>query len=273
MSKFCVRCGTENDDKYTFCKKCGAVLENNAGPAPSYNPQGYCANDFEGVSNEEMAAFTGKNAYKILNKFSRMQLANSKVSWCWPVAVLSFFFGLFGSAIWFFYRKMYKPALILVAAGLVLSATRVAIYYKDFSDVLNQTVYAAQEFVEDATGNDLNDAESIKQFSNRISKAILEAASSARMRAASALSDIERFGSTVLLGMFAMYIYKKHAVKKIKGYRQQYGNSDYYKYGLSAIGGVSAGMAALGVIIMVFVSSIIQTVPLTMYFMNSGLFL
>ena len=126
-NKICSECGTENEEKFKFCKNCGKELEPQKFEQNDYNttsnnqPYGqYGYNDFiipetEGIPNEEVATFVGRKAGKIIPKFAKMQATNSKISWCWPVAILSYFFGPVGAAFWYLYRKMYKMATIFFA--------------------------------------------------------------------------------------------------------------------------------------------------------------
>ncbi len=135
--RICPDCGTENEEEYSYCKNCGAKLEiaenkteyqyNNT-DSGTYNPNfadaksnGFFVDTITGIPSDEVCAFVGKKSPDILKKFSKMEVTGSKVSWCWPVAILGLLLGPIGSAIWFFYRKMYKPALILVALGLAVN--------------------------------------------------------------------------------------------------------------------------------------------------------
>ena len=59
-----------------------------------------------------------------------------------------------------------------------------------------------------------------------------------------------------------MYLYKKHTVEKIKVYRANNSDSEYYSYGIKAMGGTSIGMAVLCIIITIFIQNFISSIPL-----------
>ena len=53
--------------------------------------------------------------------FSKLEITGGKTAWHWPCAILSFLFGPIGAALWFFYRKMYKYAVIFLVVSLLYS--------------------------------------------------------------------------------------------------------------------------------------------------------
>ncbi len=262
MSKICNTCGTENSDEYNFCKQCGTSLAEKEPVINNYNPNtAYGCHppieEIEGVSYKEMSVFVGKNSYKIVDKFIKMKLADSKISWCWPVAVLSFFFGFFGAAIWFFYRKMNKLALILVALGLVFDLAGMALTFNTTVDLMDSTYGLINEIAE--TG------EISASFTDYLS--LIEGASENGNTAMSnLLSDIEKGLSVIGLGMFSLYFYKKHTFAKINAVKQLAPEENIYYYTLAARGGTSSGMVALGVVLMIVLSGIVGTIPQIAYF-------
>ncbi|MGN0494387.1 MAG: zinc-ribbon domain-containing protein, partial [Acutalibacteraceae bacterium] len=106
-----------------------------------YSPYGaYNAYAIDGVPADDVAFFIGKKSTEIMPKFIKMEITRSKTSWCWPAAILGFFFGPLGAAIWFFYRKMYKIALILLAAGAVITFSTAALTYNTDSTVIDSVI-------------------------------------------------------------------------------------------------------------------------------------
>ncbi len=278
----CPECATENEQEYIYCKNCGTPLEtktepvkeaegaeqtqyqqatNNSGytAQPNQNTQqqyytnepfnSYVGVDFiDGIPKEEMHLFIGRKAFEILPKFNKMELAQSKFSWCWPAFILGFLLGPLGAALWFYYRKMYKPAVMLSAIGAVLTIIT--------SLLTMGTTSATIETFFDAfgTGDFTNALESLETIESE--PTVLDTI-------ASLLNDIVNTATGVICGLFGFYIYKKHCVNKILTYRSVQLNPSYYHFGLPAIGGVSGGMLVVGIAVMLgagYISSFITTV-------------
>lgn len=261
MSKFCNSCGTENNEQYLFCKQCGSSLETEEQVTNEYSynaPYAYNSQTqyIDGVSYKEMSAFVGKNSHKIIDKFSKMELADSKISWCWPVAILSFFFGFFGAAFWFFYRKMYKAALIFIALGLVFDIIGLCVTFNSSVNVIDGTYNIVAELQQ---SGDVQGA--MYNFLNMINNVSTDG----NLALSNLFNDFEMLLSVVGMGMFSLYFYKNFAVKRIKNIKQQGLEENVYFYTLTARGGVSAGMVVLGVFIMYISSGIINSIPYIVY--------
>lgn len=247
----CSSCGTENETDYKYCKNCGSELNNEAKnfepknnteyktATPEQNfkrvPNGIIVDNISGVSSEEIALFIGKKAYNILPKFSRMELSNSKVSWCWPVAVLGYLFGPLGAACWFFYRKMYKPAVILSVIGAVLTI---------ITTLMTGGIDLDIDAIVDALMN--GDMEAYASVLESISPKETVFATIGGL-----IENAASIASCILCGIFGLYLYKNHCIEKITTYRAIQADKRYYKMGLASIGGVSGGMATLGAVIMI----------------------
>lgn len=260
---FCSNCSTENESEYVYCKNCGAQLkpENESAPvaneninysqpvpAPQPQPQNnyqtsenrYNAVNFDGVSTEEMNLYIGKKANDIMPKFIKMQITGSKVSWCWPVAVLSFFLGPIGAAFWFFYRKMYKHAALLTVLGAVIT-----FIVTIFSPTLPEEVTMA---LEDAIN--AYDIQAILESVKNIDISTLIVSYTMTL-----IEDIANLVTCVICGIYGFHWYKNDAVEKIHKYRMSQPDPRYYRFGLASIGGVSGGMLALGIVIFCMVST------------------
>ena len=265
----CHECGTENEPQYIYCKNCGASLrpdtvKNNTQYAQgqNYNSE-YNVNNsnqstynrtvipdtIDGVPTEDIVTFVGKKSFNILSIFTNIELTGSKVSWCWPAAVLGFLFGPLGAAIWFFYRKMYKAAVIFMAIGIVFSAAvgiiAGPITDKDFLQGAVESYYSG-----DYAG-----------FYNGVGE-LLRSEDAVRSIAASVLVSAVRIATMIVAGMFGFYFYKRHAVRSINRYRDMSVDPRYYKIGLASIGGTSSGMAVLGVAILILVPNLLSWLTL-----------
>lgn len=245
----CPECSTENEPEYLFCKNCGTPLTQSEPESTHYQSaqtsyevfdDAFSLDCFDGVPKSEMMAFVGKKSKKILQKFSYMELRQKKSSWCWPVAVLSFLFGPIGAALWFFYRKMYKTAFILVAIAILTTAAITLIdpnplSQKELNDAVNSINFSLQQ-------NDTDTAYNIA------AKTFLPP----RRLIAALLQDAVGIAVLFITSIFALYWYKNHAVKKILQYRKSDIDPRYYPIGLAAIGGVSVGMVVLGIVLLFF---------------------
>lgn len=253
----CHECQTENEPKYVYCKNCGTLLKENdekskrkysdynygfsgntnTGGGTYYGTYGVFLDEIEGVPTDDLMTFTGKKSYDIVSKFSKSEITSSKCGWCWPPAILGFLFGPFGSAIWFFYRKMYKLAMIFVAVGIILSTSVAFIAGAetnfDFTEFYSGNYESIYDNIDEADTDTVRD--DIANFVN-LSVSI---------------------ASAVVSGIFGMYLYKRHSINKIKTYNNMTVDPRYYKLGLATIGGTSSGMAVLGIFIMIVCENLI----------------
>lgn len=256
----CSECGTENEEKYAYCKNCGMPLKrekteeksdydfsqsneyeysNNQTDSNTVHntPKGIIVDNIDGIPQEEISLFIGKKSYDILPKFSKMEITGSKTSWCWPAAVLGFLFGPAGVALWFFYRKMYKPAVILSVIGAVVT------FVTSFM-MMGSSQIDFEAFFSSAMNNDLN--------------AALEAISTTETMwtvIADGINNIISILACILGGLYGYYFYKEHCVNKINNFKMYHADQRYYRLGLASIGGVSGGMLAVGILIMVCVNN------------------
>lgn len=256
----CTECGTENEVEYQYCKNCGAVLkssnnfakeeteektENYAYTSQTQNTyssnanstqNGFIVDSINGIPKEEISIFIGQKAFKIMPKFSKMELAQTKVSWCWPAAVLGFLFGPLGAAFWFFYRKMYKPAVVLSVIGAVLTLITTVM-------TLGTSSVDMEAFLNAFSEGDFNAAISSVDTSTSILTMVAEL-----------IDNAASISSGILCGLFGFYLYKEHCVNKIYAFRNVQADQRYYRLGLASVGGVSGGMLALGILIMLGVN-------------------
>lgn len=250
----CQECLTENEPQYEFCKNCGAQLRESEPKTQenfkqtAYN--GYRANfpggkivldDIDGNNTNDVAVFIGKNAHNFIPKFSKMQLSGSKISWCWPAAILGFFFGPLGAALWFLYRKMYKIGAMIMAVGFLLSALNAALFGTaiPFEEMFNSILQSIE------TGNT-----DIALFDTFQQSAVY-----------SFIENVICYVCAIFCGLFGMHFYKKTAVNKIAGVKEKYFDTQYYHLGLATVGGTSGGALFLGFVAMAILNNIISLIP------------
>ena len=258
----CSSCGTENEPEYKYCKNCGnEIIEAQTPPETEFKaepqakpvnqqqtysktPNGFILDNISGVPTEEVALFVGKKAYKLLPKFSKMEFTGSKISWCWPVAVLGYLFGPLGAAIWFFYRKMYKPALLLSLIGAVLTIITTVLSGgsgMDFGAAYDAMLNGDMNAYLDALEGSVNRSDILVNIS-------------------SLLSTATDWATCILCGLFSYYLYRNHCIQKINDYKAVQADNRYYKIGLASIGGVSGGMAVLGIVIMILAGNLAEII-------------
>ena len=249
-NNICSKCNTENEPHYTYCKNCGNPLQkshsnDNQNTSYSYNApfQNPASNNIHigGISSEEMSLFIGKKATNIIPKFIKMELTGSKFSWCWPAAILGLFFGPMGAAIWFFYRKMPKIATILSVIGALTT-----IFASIIQGFINPELSG---IIEEALANEDIYAIYNSIFSLSVKDLLLIISSTL-------ISDAVDIATLIICGLFGYNFYKKHCIGKIYSLRMYQQNPQYYNFGLSATGGTSGGLLALGIVILVAVSNI-----------------
>lgn len=279
--KICSECGTENESDYIYCKNCGTLLTAAAKPAETENaetenrvpalefisqektePQevptvqpnnntensGYTPNAAPaagGIPQEELALFIGKKSAVIMPKLIKMEITNSKVSWCWPAALLGFFFGPMGAALWFFYRKMYKTGALLAVIGAVVNIIVAALTFNtasaDYTLLYRSILSGDLQSV-------LNAFSSIGSTSTLLDVI------------ADVISSAADLVTCILTGLFGYYMYKEHCIKAINNFRMNISDRRYYTMGLASVGGVSGGMLAVGIICIIVVNNLTSAV-------------
>lgn len=269
---YCTKCGTPNEPDYKFCKNCGAPVSANQStplssaevvsqPCPPVNEPVLKVADriintegftIEGASIEEISLFVGKKAPKFFPKFASMHLNLTKTSWCWPPAILAFFLGPLGVAIWYFYRKMPTKALTFtVIATLIhfLDATLPALLVPDILADIPRPYCVPFDMITDFISGDINTLLSINNY--KIIPILL----------LYFINIVVGFGILIFVGVFSVNTYKNHCISKISEYKKSNLSSPYYKLGLSSLGGTSSTMAWLGIAIMVAVFTIEEIIP------------
>lgn len=258
--RICSECGTENEEKYRFCKNCGKELEAEGFEQQTYGnvynqyvnvENGYMnMPEIEGIPADEVSAFVGKKAPKIVRKFAKMQVTSSKASWCWPVAILSYFFGPIGAAFWYLYRKMYKLAIIFFAIGIVLSA---ATSFISVSGLLPGGDGASFEEIVDTYEDFVRGEITFEEYMEDITGALSDLGG-----IGNAVEEFFNIATLVITGIFSYYWYKKHTVKSIMKVRASNTDPRYYHFALSAVGGTSFGSVVIGVVIYAVLDTVIS---------------
>lgn len=209
-NKLCNRCGTENLPDYRFCKNCGNPLDlsGQAGgyAQPMYAPQPIYTDTIDGVATADVAAFVGKSAPKYIPKFCQMELNRSTVSFNWLFAVITIVVTPFFAPCWFIHKKMYKIGFLLfgILAVLELVSVGVTLSVMDtmYSEMIRSGIFGGT-----MTSSQINQY-IFEFFENSPLYSLISIISS--------FVRIVTFAIGILGGLFANYLYKKHAVNTIK---------------------------------------------------------
>lgn len=211
--KICVRCKTENDENFRFCKRCGEelpvvdkksdfnaeVVFEGEQSAPSFEET------IDGANRELVRSYVGKNHTRIMASFDNMSRFGKKTSFCAPVLILGLLSGFFGMAIWFFYRKMTKIGVLLLSVTLLFSFIDIALNFELISEYIKTYTSVVSSYAADTAA--LNEQLTLlyEEFSTKFVAFIPEIR-----------SLVESWVAPVGVSVFALYFYKNHAVKKVK---------------------------------------------------------
>ncbi len=246
--KICENCGIENEAEYTYCKNCGNEL-NKQPYSPVYNENGYGQPkteridtnlgemDFDGVRGRELELFVSSRSESILPKFAKLQ-TGSKVAFCWPAAILGFTLGPLGVAIWLFYRKMYKPAILFSIVGAFILGVSNIFYtgfdYSALTDLFESFAKGGyQGFLNDITSSDVLNR--LLGENNVFAYAVKFA------------ETVIYIATGLLSGLFILNTYRKYSIKRIKEYKACFTDLRCYETGLSLAGGTCPGLLILGI--------------------------
>lgn len=249
-NKICPECGIENEEQYLYCKNCGAPLNTKKEEAhtqyhssESFNQETsfYSSDSYiNGIPEIEYQLYIGKNHDKFLNKFKKMEFTGSKYSWCWAPAILGFLGGPLWAALWFFYRKIYKPAWVLVLIGLVLNIVT-GLLTMNTTDAYYEAI--------------------INSFSTGNLDAVLDTLANSSetftIMLSNTIADITSLATALFAGLFSHNIYKNQIRNKIMEYKTMHSDPQHYRIGLTYIGGTSGGMLTVGFVLMFGINSIV----------------
>jgi hypothetical protein len=201
----------------------------------------------DGIPCWEYAEYVGgSKPGKIIRKVSTMERFGRKLSWMWAALILG--------PIWFFWRKMKKEGAIIAIIMIFLAACMgisqldsiTVDYYKKTIDLMQQAMtgqLSIAELQEQAAANQ-------EAYVNEE----LENGSRWRGLLTSGLEYCVMIGMPLLCSLLAVPLYRKKVKADIHEIRGKCGSMDEYTNTLRAEGGTSAGLAVLGVILMLAVA-------------------
>lgn len=263
--KVCLRCKTENNPDYKYCKTCGAALpfvdqkpiwdyeEERASAEESFSDNGE-------ISTYEMNVFVGKNSEIITPKFTRLEQLGKKNDFCLPVLLLGLFFGVFGVAAYFLYRKMIKPAAIVMAVGIGMTAVSVALNFGTIISVMQ--AYREMFTAVVTSGTMISESEITAQLSSLTT--------SENSLVSMILSYINQYvlgvAFPIVAALFTDYIYMEHAISKISEIKEENLPKTEYFLALHKAGGTSGGSVVVGALIYMAAETLLIAIPMIIGF-------
>lgn len=272
--KICPECGTENEEKYTYCKNCGTFLGETK---PHKQATATEFIDHSGEQNSDPGASPRGNAYHTEGEpydNSRQTPPPYGVPPLYtaydgyaidgvPAEDIRLFVGQKAGNIMPKFMKMEFahsktswcwPAAILGYLFGPVGAALWFLYRKMYKiGVLLLAVGAALMLVTSALTYGTSDV-TIDSILDAVTDGdigelydLLEQNGSAASVAASGIDFLARVTVCILTGLYGFNAYKNHCVDSIIRYRQSISDQRYYKFGLASVGGTSGVGVALGI--------------------------
>lgn len=196
----CGVCGAEIKKNAPLCPRCGARQEaadftNNAQPNFGFDI-GYedfgKSEEIDGKKAEDAAAVVRTNVNRFIPKF----IKNKKVSWNWG----GFFFGPY----YLFFRKIYKPAVIMLSLSFIVTLVLNGIFVKEIDAFYDAFSKAASEYVQEQGTLELSSG----------NMSALNSAAQALMPMTVAVSAVNLLIS-LFTGLFADRLYRSRVISII----------------------------------------------------------
>ena len=235
--KICVRCGTENEQNFRFCKRCGEELPV-VDKKSDFNAEvvfegeqntPFFEDTIDGVNRELVRSYVGKNHTRIMASFDNMSRFGKKTSFCAPVLILGMLSGFLGMSVWFFYRKMNKIGFLLLMLPLIFSAIDIALNFEVIKEYMNNYASVISSYAADAEALSEQMDALYKEFSTKFVTFI------PKIR-----NLLEGWVAPIGLSVFALYFYKNKAVKSVKSICEENPNDPNLSFKIFLSGGTSA---------------------------------
>ncbi len=203
--KICVKCAHQNEEHFTYCKYCGALL-------PVVDRQPFDSTCSEGAYNEacsdscaeaddrEYRMYVDKNSDNIVSAFADMQKNGKKTSFCTPVFFLGIFFGFYGISAWFLSRKMKKYGFLLLLLGVAFTFIDAFLNYELNRELFGQLTAAL------SSGSSYNLTQNASLYSYDTIT----------------ISGYISFVCSFIFGFFSLHLYKNKATRDILRIKENY---------------------------------------------------
>lgn len=203
---------------------------------PNQNPLKNFPPELEnGVPTEDVALFVQQDTTKYIQKF--FYIKGGKNKWNWAA--------MFFAPYWFFYRKLYKHGIIVMALVLCLSF----LSYLPPVERLMADMTEYQEELETLSEQELSEEEYINTFNElttKAQKAINDNKVGAGIVIGQSLSTVL---VSVYIGFNANKWYYKHIIKSIKDIRSKENTPETIQQQILKTGGIAFGVTFLAVLV------------------------
>ena len=235
--KICLRCKTENEENFRFCKRCGAELPV-VDKKSDFNAEvvfegeqnaPFFEETIDGVNRELVRNYVGKNHTRIMASFDNMSRFGKKTSFCAPVLILGFLSGFFGMSIWFFYRKMNKIGFLLLAIPLIFTFIDIALNFEIIGEYIKNYASVVSSYAADT-----------EALSEQITQLYAEFTTKFVAFAPNLRNLIESWVAPIGMSVFALYFYKGEAVKRVKAICEENQGDPNLSFKVFLSGGTSA---------------------------------
>lgn len=252
--KICLHCKTENDASFSYCRRCGSVLPVVEQKAPfnaevvseNPSPQATARPNIDGVDEEVLKVYIGKNHTSILNRFYNMSLFNQKTSFCLPVLLLGLLFGFFGISCWFFYRKMNRIGFIFLALSLVYPLIDFIVNFGVTSSFIGEfTNLLSSSYVADE-----------KLLSLELERIFTDYANNQRSFMPEIYSLIKGFAAPIVMSIFSLYLYKNKAIKDINRLYSTFPQDGNFMFRVFLAGGTSGSRILIPIAVFIGFSAL-----------------
>ncbi|MBO7217064.1 MAG: hypothetical protein J6V50_00005, partial [Clostridia bacterium] len=215
------------------------------------------------ITIPEIDRFVGKNHEQITPKFITIQQKGKKLIWCLPAFLFGLFFGLPGVALWFLYRKMTKPAALILLAALLFETVKMFFLFgatsEYYSMIFEGLRYYTQLILQNPEGAIEWLVNYFAQATNNMVEMMVDAFPAW-------LSTLEMYiidlAAPIFISLLGLLSYKNHTIKKISELKKTSVDETVYAIKLRREGGTSVGRAVLGILIYGVLSFTISAIPL-----------
>ncbi|MCR5042455.1 MAG: DUF2628 domain-containing protein [Clostridia bacterium] len=248
---FCPFCSWIIPSDSEECPRCGGPLRDKNTGEPIFEREALVspAEKIDGIPSREFTAIIGPR--KFVKYLSSFKYGVAKGRWRphLPAMILG--------PVWFLYRKIYRPALILLAVQCLLFTAYSALTYKPATgEYFRNIISAAQE----ASSGGL----SLEEFQGRLAEVESDYAEAYEEQTTSRDGVIQvvwyclSLGADVVFGFFGNKLYFAECKRKILASRPKCSDMEGYMDRLKMIGGTSPGLAFLGMLAIVSYPSLLM---------------
>lgn len=261
----CPYCGAINAPGTDICTECGAHLSVSPAPdqdsgapgqdrdvpggsifpglAAPVNDGGYeqvLEGEIDGIPSKEYAAYVGEGAARYVRSFNYFSKSGKKAGFNWAAMLFA--------PIWFFFRKMKKIGLIIIALQVVITMIFGFVSLDGPTKTYYGQIYNA---VKQLAAGEVNTTD-LERMLTEYADDYAESESSEHNNYTTKLEYVEYFclvAINVLTGVFGDYIYMRKARRDILAARPKCTSMPQYFALLRSTGGISPGMGVLCAVI------------------------